>query len=86
MEDSEGSVNLKTFLYTYVYDPKDEIVKINCDGQRYTKSTLNWVRKSHGDCEWMFSLRDIETFELADGKITPIENSLTYDFEINKNG
>ena len=73
-------------MYTYDYDPKSEVVRVVCDGGRYTKSVLSWEKRNQGDTAYIFSVKDIETVELADGKITPINDAWTYVMEVNQQG
>ena len=80
------SVEVKTLMYTYDYDPKSEVIRMVCDGGRYTKSVISWESWNQGDCAYIFSIWDVETVELADGKITPINDAWTYVMEVNKSG
>ena len=77
---------MKTFIFSYDYDPKSEQIRLKCDGQRYTKSVFSWETKNVGDTAYVFWIQDLETVELSDGKITPILNPITYNLEINQNG
>ena len=86
ISEQSRSVEVKTFIYKYDYNPQEERVRIICDGQRYVKSVLSWEPRQSGDTAWVFTLRDMETVELSDGKITPISNPFTYVLEVNSAG
>ena len=69
---------MKTLMFSYDYDPKIEQIWILCDGQRYTRSVFSWEKLGQGDAAFAFTIWDVETVELSDGKITPIHNPIAY--------